>query len=805
MLRHFIADYGRLSRAQFDQGQGCAYSKLLIKVPSIYKAIVIDPYFSRQSGPLSRQFDTMQVFKLRALFRRPFLKMWILAVLVQIGLAGAVHGAPADKLAARLENIPVSQLFQNADRYGDPVENAPIVPAYEGDKLLGYVFLNTDFVGAIGYSGKPIVVLIAMKADGLISSALLMEHAEPIILSGIPEQKIIDFIEGYKNVDILKLAKEKGGEPPPVDIVSGATVTVMVIDDSLKRAAVRAARLLGLGGLTSKVSVAKAKRSLIVSGETPVDWTTLIGDGSVRRLKLNLNDVNKSFLRQGNEKAIARPEKGADEDLFIDLYAASLAIPTIARSLLGEREYVNFKKKLKPGQDAFLIMGNGIYSFRGSGYVRGGIFDRIQVVQGDEGFRFTDRGYKNVGAVEAEGAPKFKEVALFFTPKGAVFNAAEPWELQLLVQRAIGALEKVFIAFELAYQLPSKYVKVEAPAIPTVVKTTDAEDIEAANALWKRLWVQKIPEIIVLIVAISLLTILFFAQNWVVQNRVLTDRIRIGFLIFTLFGIGFYAQAQLSVVNVFVFANALLSGFQWQFFLMEPLIFILWCSVAVSLIFWGRGAFCGWLCPFGALQELTNKIARFAGVKQITLPWGLHERLWPIKYIIFLGLLGMSVYSLHLAETLAEIEPFRTSIILKFARGWPYLMFVFSLLFAGLFIERFYCRYLCPLGAALAIPGKLSMFNWLKRYKNCGDPCHKCAQECMVQAIDPQGDINPNECLDCLHCQQLYYDKDECPVVIHALAKIKKSGGQATPSQVAKDPLYRRPRRLNKSREIDLN
>lgn len=729
--------------------------------------------------------------------------MCLLSALIMIVATGAAYSASATKLSDYLSNIPASELFTNADRYGDLFPNAPVVPAFAGDKLLGYVFLNTDFVGAIGYSGKPIVVLIAMNTEGLISSARLLDHAEPIVLSGIPEQKIVDFIAGYKNVDILKLAKEKGGEPPPVDIVSGATVTVMVIDDSLKRAAVRAARILGIGGLKSGVPVVKSKKSLIVGEETVEDWTTLIGDGSVRRLKLTLKDVNQSFSDQGNTKAIARPEKGEDDELFIDLYAASLAIPTIARSLMGEREYANLKKKLKPGQNAFLIMGKGRYSFRGSGYVRGGIFDRIQVVQGDEGFRFIDRGYKNLGDVAAEDTPDFKEVALFITPKGAVFNAAEPWELQLLVPRAIGALEKVFVAYELSYQLPSKYVKVETPATPVTVQSTDAEDEAAANALWQRLWIQKIPEIIVLLIALSLLTVLFFAQNWVVQHRILTDRIRIGFLIFTLFGIGFYAQAQLSVVNVFVFANALLSGFQWQFFLMEPLIFILWCSVAVSLIFWGRGAFCGWLCPFGALQELTNKIARFAGVKQITLPWGLHERLWPIKYIIFLGLLGLSVYSLHLAETLSEIEPFRTSIVLRFARGWPYLMFVFSLLFAGLFIERFFCRYLCPLGAALAIPGKLSMFNWLKRYNNCGDPCQKCAQECMVQAIDPQGNINPNECLDCLHCQQLYYDKDVCPVVIHALAKIKKSGGDATPSQVAKDPLYRRPRRLNKSRELD--
>jgi NosR/NirI family nitrous oxide reductase transcriptional regulator len=221
------------------------------------------------------------------------------------------------------------------------------------------------------------------------------------------------------------------------------------------------------------------------------------------------------------------------------------------------------------------------------------------------------------------------------------------------------------------------------------------------------------------------------------------------------------------------------------------------------LLFWGRGAFCGWLCPFGALQELLNKIARRIGIKQITVPWWLHERLWPIKYIIFLGLLGVSVYSLHLAETLSEIEPFRTSIVLRFMRGWPYLLFVFSLLAAGLFIERFYCRYLCPLGAALAIPGKLAMFNWLKRYRNCGDPCQKCAQECMVQAIDPQGNINPNECLHCLHCQQLYYDEEACPVVIHALAKARKIDPKAKASVADKDSQYRRSRRLNQARPYE--
>jgi len=298
--------------------------------------------------------------------------------------------------------------------------------------------------------------------------------------------------------------------------------------------------------------------------------------------------------------------------------------------------------------------------------------------------------------------------------------------------------------------------------------------------LWQRLWQQKIGQVAILVVAISGLTVIFFIQTWLVKRPRLTDAVRIGFLTFTLFGIGFYANGQLSVVNIMAFFNALIVDFSWDYFLMDPLIFILWASVAASLMFWGRGPFCGWLCPFGALQELLSRIAKRLGVPQFAVPWWLHERLWPIKYMIFLGLFGFSLYSLALAERLAEIEPFKTVIVLKFARDWPFVAFAFALLGAGLFVERFYCRYLCPLGAALAIPGRLRMFEWLKRYKECGAPCKRCASECMVQAIHPEGHINPNECLYCLNCQVLYHDDHKCPVMIQRRLKNERRDALAS-------------------------
>jgi len=85
------------------------------------------------------------------------------------------------------------------------------------------------------------------------------------------------------------------------------------------------------------------------------------------------------------------------------------------------------------------------------------------------------------------------------------------------------------------------------------------------------------------------------------------------------------------------------------------------------------------------------------------------------------------------------------------------------MLAASLFIERIYSRYLCGLGAALAIPARLRMFEWLKRRHQCGSECDVCATRCTVQAINPTGQINPNECIYCLECQTVYFDDHLCP------------------------------------------
>jgi len=674
--------------------------------------------------------------------------------------------ADAKSLDGYLAKLKPADLHRAATSIGKASGKPPLAPIYKDQTLLGHVFLNSDVVDATGYSGKPIHILVALGVDGTITALKLVKHSEPIVLVGIPEAKFTNVLKAYNGKSVVALAKAMNQNARSVDIVSGATVTIMVMDDSVIRSALQVYR-----AQTGKKDAAAAApaREIDPAKTAKSDWFTLVGDGSVRRLKLSVADINAAFQKAGHADAVIKPAEAKPDATFIEMYAALVSVPTIGRSLLGDGEYANLKRRLKPGQHAILLFANGLYSFRGSGFVRGGIFDRIQMIQGDRSFRFRDKQYKRVGDVQG-GAPRFNEVALFRLPVKKGFRPDQAWRIQLLAARPVGPIEKAFLTFDLGYLTPPQYFKPVKAAVaekpPTKAAKEGADKAKPATPLWQRIWQNRYLDIAILLLALGVLTLIFFFQDQLVRRPIWSRRIRIAFLLFSFLWLGLYANAQLSVVNTITFSNALLTGFRWEYFLTDPLVFILWGAVAASLLFWGRGPFCGWLCPFGALQELLNKAGRLVRIPQIRVPWAVHERLWPIKYILFLGILGVSLYSLTLAEQLAEVEPFKTAIILKFMREWWFVLFAVVLLGIGLFVERFYCRYLCPLGAALAIPGKMRMFEWLRRYKECGSPCQTCAHSCMVQAIHPEGHINPNECLYCLHCQEVYYDDHLCPVMI---------------------------------------
>lgn len=682
------------------------------------------------------------------------------------------------------EPVAARQVIEKAFPEADsvvPVEgNRAIQELRSGDELLGYGYQTLDFVQTPAYSGKPVNAMVVLDTEGTIKAAKVIHHDEPILLVGIPESKLHVFTDQYTGLSAdqrVTVGGTSNERKVAVDGLSGATVTVMVINEVIMRTAHRVGVELGMveGGGTSRPPMASVDKQAFEQKT----WTELTGDGSVRRLRLTRGQVDDSFKGTEAEGVDAAAPDERDETL-IDLYAAYLDAPSIGRNLLGEKQYQWLMSELEEGEHAIAVMANGDYSFKGSGYVRGGIFDRVQIRQFGDTFNFRDLDFYRLSDVYAEGMPDFSEMAIFIIRQQYNFDPGTPWTLELTVKRQTGPLDSEFQVFPLEYQLPDQYYTRPEPVL------SEEEWLET-QPMWVQVWYQKQFQIVVLGVGIAVLLFILFFQDWLVQKPGIFRWIRHGFLVYTLFFIGWFALGQLSIVNVLTFVNSVISGFRWETFLIDPVMFVLWAVVAGIILLWGRAVYCGWLCPFGALQELINEIARKLKVPQYTVPFAWHERLWAIKYMVLLVLFGVSLESMAMAEKMAEIEPFKTAITLHFARSWPFVTYAVLLLVVNLFTRKVFCRYMCPLGAALALPSKFRVFDWLKRRKECGNPCRLCDKECEVQAIHPDGHINYMECHYCLDCQMTYFDDHKCPPLI--VKRRGKRRGQNAPGRSEEIPV----------------
>ena len=664
-----------------------------------------------------------------------------LALLVLVECSA--HAADLN-IAAKFFSGPVS--VERAE--GNPP--AAIVRGPDGH-VLGYAFSSLDVSGSVGYAGRPLDIVAAVTPEGIVAGAEIVAHEEPILVIGIPPNALAAYVAGFHGFDVrpgatLKPADELTRGP---HAIAGATITSTVIRDAI----IRSARSV----LRSRTAAANGTVRLDRETLRRSSWPSLLAEGSVQHRLVQRGEAAKLLGRQEDE-----PDKP-----FIDLWLALATPPPIGESLLGQYIYESELGKIGADDDLILIGAKGLYSFKGTEWRQSGSFDRIELVQDNHTIRLKASDYTPMESLHAAGAPELREIAVFRIPHSSGFDSTKPFRLDLDLSGGApgGASLAGPTVVSLEYRVPERYL-IAPPAAPAPTvqsgKLGEAAAPASAEALWQDIWWKRRYEIAGLGVMLTVLAAILIFQDTVTAYGVFFFRLRTVYLLTTLVFLGFIAKAQLSVVNVLTFIQALLSGFRWELFLLDPLVFILWSFVAVSMLFWGRGVFCGWLCPFGSLQELTNKLARRLGIKQIEIPFGLHERLWMIKYVAFVAILAISLRSIVTAFQLAEIEPFKTTITLKFVRAWPFGVYAGLLLLAGLFVERFYCRYLCPLGAALAIPARMRMFEWLKRYRECGAECHVCARRCTVQAIHPLGKINPNECIYCLKCQANYFDEEIC-------------------------------------------
>jgi transcriptional regulator of nitric oxide reductase len=666
--------------------------------------------------------------------------------------------AEVGKLRERLTPEVMAVVYPNAERLGDEEGMPPAIPVYQGDKIVAYIFSTLDIINAPGYSTTPFDVIAGVDLEGRITGAKVVFHREPYIVYDIVRQRQLDTLLTRQAGRLLS-----GGiaaDPLPPDYVAGATVSARAMR----------AGVLTTAGLVLRARVTRSTVSvptLDVETYMMKTFNDLATEGAVLRRAVTSGEVGSALTAAGASPDVLEwPLRGAN-DLYIEFITALVTPPSIGGNLLGVLPFEDYKGRLN-GAHAIFVASRGPYDFFGTKHLlasEGNRFDRLRVVQEGRTFTFVQADYTY--AVPLQG---LQLAGLYKLP--AEFDPVKPWRLEILINGRGNST--VSVPFGLDYKVPDSYVLQPQPAAAQI-------ELPPEIPAWVEAWNASKVNAAILGVLLFTLTLIFVFQNALARNRLAHRVVRNGFLLVVLVWLGWTANVQLSIVNVMNYLLAPFKHFDLGFYLAEPLMLIIAVYTLLSVVLIGRGIFCGWLCPFGALQELLGQISRALRVPQWNPSVKLEQRLWMGKYIAAAAVLILVMTEIDPAGATLEIEPFKTAITSKFSRAWPFVLYAGALLAIGLFSERAYCRFLCPLGGFLAVLDRLHLLNRLKRRPECGSPCRLCERSCPVRAIAPSGKIVTAECFQCLDCQVEYYDVKRCPPLVRAV----KLRNEAQPVTVA--------------------
>ncbi len=678
-----------------------------------------------------------------------------LAAIAAVSFASSAF-AEKGKLLERLTPDVMAVVYPGAERLGPEEGSPPAIAVYKGDKAVAYLFSTLDIIAAPGYSVTPFDVIAGVDVGGKITGAKVVFHREPYVYHDAVRQPLLDTFLAREDGTPLR----GGAATLPPDFVAGATISAR----AMRGAVLDTARLV----LSARVARSNVTApTLDVESFSLMSWNELLAEGAVVRQRITSGEVAAALAKAGAPDAGLEVPLGKPDDLYIEVFVGLATPPAIGGNLLGLRNFEEYRRRGPGGGQAIVVASNGPYDYLGTKHYReadGHRFDRLRVVQDGQTFGFVHDDYQRLGTGTADGIRAQQNAGLFALPAAARFDPVKPWRLEILVNGA-GA-NPVTAALPIDYKVPAAHILM--PEEPPV-------------AAWVEAWRDARVNIAILAALLTVLTAIFAFQAQLSRSRRAHRLVRNGFLLVVLVWLGWTAGVQFSIVNVINYVQAPFHGFGLGFYLAEPLMVMIAAYTLVSVVLIGRGVFCGWLCPFGALQELLAQIARAAGLPQWSPSAALEKRLWLGKYIAAVVVLVLVLTAIDGSGATTEIEPFKTAITSKFTRAWPYVLYAAALLAIGLFSERAYCRFLCPLGGVLAFLDRLHLLDLLKRRPECGSPCRLCERSCPVRAIEPSGKIVTAECFQCLDCQIEYYDDKRCPPLVQAKRREGAKTGTAVP------------------------
>ncbi|MEX1196887.1 MAG: 4Fe-4S binding protein [Pseudohongiellaceae bacterium] len=593
------------------------------------------------------------------------------------------------------------EVLPEADEFGQKQGEPPAWPGYRLDpasgerELVGYVFLSADVPPEErGFSG-PIDTLVGVNTEHDMTGLKLLDYVEAHRRTKGDFLARPDLLEQFRSKPIsddFQISRD-------IDGIAGSTVSVFAISRGARNAARRVAE--AHLGYDASDPVQEARNARIIEEMSQYSWEEMLDNGMVRQLEM--------------------PVPGGQNLVFSLTY---MGRPALGEFWIGQEAYARAERDASAylaGEEMVLLAIGG----SASGQFR---YDQLRFSQDDSpsrmitADRFVPAGNADIGMIE--GHADFAGAIVL--PEN--IDVTRPFTLSY---RPLGSVDPYSVEFR------PEGVGLRLAQGEDVLNDEEIEDIlRAENSLVNRLlndppWgVTPWDKVIILTLILALAMVAFLRKS---------ARLRWAALGATTVYLGFIDGSFLSVSHI---TSTITQG---PGFLLSNLPLLLFAAfTVVTTLLWGR-VFCSSLCPFGAVQDF---ITRFAPKRwQRRVSQSVHDKALYLKYLILALIVGVALVAGNVA-IFQYFEPFGTLFFLEGALIlWVILIAILGACFV---VPRFYCRYACPLGAALGVVSVVSPLR-IKRVPQC-TVCAVCEQACPTGAIRREK-IDFKECVRCDICE----------------------------------------------------